>query len=154
MTAKNEKSDDDKKIIKKKQGKFLDELTKNYAHVLESGKSFGNSSLEKISESTYSASDFIKSKHYWELLKNNSLKIKEKTSEHGSELKEYSPKFYKKISTGFFYFFEVLVGRIKLGSQYGTASLEILEKLAKLNELGILTDEEFNEKKKKILDRI
>jgi len=88
MITKNEKSDDDKKIIKKKQGKFLDELTKNYAHVLESGRSFGNSSLEKISESTYSASDFIKSKHYWELLKNNSLKIKEKTSEHGSESKE------------------------------------------------------------------
>jgi len=154
MAVKNEKSDDYKKIIKKKQGKIFDDLTKNYARTLESGKSFGTSSLEKISESASSASDLIKSKHYWESLKNNSLKIKEKTSEHGAELKERSPKFIKKISNGFFYFFEALVGRIKLGSQYGTSSLEILEKLAKLKELGILTDDEFAQKKKKILDRI
>jgi len=154
MAAKNEKSDDYKKIIKKKQGKIFDELTKNYSHTLDSGKSFGTSSLEKISKSASTVSNFIKSKHYWESLKINSLKIKEKTSEHGAELKERSPKLYKKISSGFFYFFEVLVGRIKLGSQYGTSSLEILEKLAKLKELGILTDEEFAEKKKNVLDRI
>jgi len=42
----------------------------------------------KISESASSVSDFIKSKYYWDLLKSNSLKIKEKTSEHGSESKE------------------------------------------------------------------
>lgn len=69
-------------------------------------------------------------------------------------IKKNSPKFYKKISNGFFYFFESIVGRIKLGTQYGTSSLEILEKLANLKELGILTDEEFANKKKKILDRI
>ena len=69
-------------------------------------------------------------------------------------LKKKSPKFYKKIINAFFYFFELIVGRIKLGTQYGTSSLEILEKLAKLKELGIITDKEFNEKKKKILDRI
>jgi hypothetical protein len=154
MTAKNQKSDNYKKITKKKQGKIFDELAKNYTQTIDHGKSFGNSSLEKISNSTSSASDFIKSKHYWELLKNNSLKIKEKTTAGGIELKKHGPKFYEKICNAFFYFFEALVGRIKLGSQYGTASLEILEKLAKLKELGILTDEEFAEKKKKILDRI
>ena len=154
MVSKNEKSDSYKKSIKKIQGKIFDELTKNYAQTLDHGKSFGNASLEKISDSAFSANDFIKSKHYWELLKNNSLKIKEKTSAHGTELKKYSPKLYKKISNAFFCFFEALIGRIKLGSQYGVTSLEILERLAKLKELGILTEEEFNEKKKKILDRI
>jgi hypothetical protein len=69
-------------------------------------------------------------------------------------LKKNSPKFYKKIVNGFFHFFELIIGRIKLGTQYGAPSLEILEKLAKLKELGIITDKEFNEKKKKILDRI
>jgi len=154
MATNNEKSDNYKKIIQKKQGKIFDNITKNYDKTIEHGKSIGNTSLEKISESASFASDFIKSKHYWELLKNNSLKIKEKTSEHGIELKKRSPKFYKKISNAFFYFFEALIGRIKLGSQYGTDSLEILEKLAKLKELGILTDEEFTYKKKQILDRI
>jgi hypothetical protein len=89
-----------------------------------------------------------------EITKNNSLKIKEKSLDSASIIKKNSPKFYKKISNGFFYFFESIVGRIKLGTQYGTSSLEILEKLAKLKELGILTDEEFAKKKKKILDRI
>ena len=46
------------------------------------------------------------------------------------------------------------MGRINLGTQYGNSSLELLEKLARLKELGILTDEEFTKKKKKILDRI
>lgn len=154
MATKNEKSDSYKKNIKKIQGKIFDELAKNYGQTLDHGKSFGNASLEKISDSALSANDFIKSKHYWESLKNNSSKIKEKTSAHGIELKKYSPKLYEKIIRAFFYFFEALVGRIKIGSQYGTASLEVLERLAKLKELGILTDEEFDEKKKKILDRI
>lgn len=87
-------------------------------------------------------------------MKNNSQKIKEKTSEHSAEFKKNGPKFYKKISNGFFYFFETIIGRIKLGAQYGIPSLEILERLAKLKELGILTEEEFTKKKKKILERI
>jgi len=69
-------------------------------------------------------------------------------------MRKQSPKFYKKVTTGFFNFFEVIVGKIKLGTQYGNSSLELLEKLARLKELGILTEEEFAKKKKDILDRI
>jgi len=65
-----------------------------------------------------------------------------------------APNFTKESQMHFFIFFELFVGRIKLGTQYGASSLEILEKLAKLKELGIITDKEFNDKKKKILDRI
>jgi len=154
MVAENKKSDDYEKTIENKKENVFDGLAKNYAQTMERGKTLGKSSLDKITESASSGTDFIKSKHYWESLKTNSLKLKEKASEHGLELKKQSPKLYQKISNAFFNFFEVFTGKIKLGSQYGTASLEILEKLAKLKELGILTDEEFAEKKKKILDRI
>ncbi|MDH3311770.1 MAG: SHOCT domain-containing protein [Nitrosopumilus sp.] len=154
MVTENKKSEGDNKVIKKKQEKIIDTVTKNYAQTLAHTKNFGKESLEKITEASSTGADFLKSKHYWDSLKSGSLKIKEKTSEHGAEFKKNSPKFYKKISNGFFYFFEAIIGRIKLGMQYGAPSLEILERLAKLKELGILTDEEFAKKKKKLLERM
>lgn len=154
MVTENKKSESSDKIIKKNQEKIMDTITKNYAPTLEHTKNFGKESLGKISEIGSTGTEFLKSKSYWESLTNNSQKIKEKTSEYGAEFKKNSPKFYKKISGGFFYFFETIIGRIKLGTQYGIPSLEILERLAKLKELGILTDEEFAKKKKKILERI
>jgi hypothetical protein len=154
MVDDKEKSENFKKTIKKKQEHILGDITKNYAQTVEHGKQLGKESLSKINQVTNSTTDFLKSKEYLKKLKVNSLKIMEKGLEQKSMLKKNSPKIHKKIINGFFYFFELLVGRIKLGTQYGTSSLEILEKLAKLKELGIITDKEFNEKKKKILDRI
>ena len=154
MVTENKNSENSNKVIKKKQEKIIDTLTKNYAQTLEHTKNFGKESFEKITEASSVGTDFLKSKPYWDSLKSGSQKIKEKTSEHGAEFKKNSPKFYKKISNAFFNFFEIIVGRIKLGTQYGAPSLEILEKLAKLKELGIITDDEFIKKKKKILERI
>ena len=154
MVDDKEKSENVKKTIKKKQEHILDDITKNYVQTVEHGKQLGKESLSKINQVTNSTADFLKSKEYLKKLKVNSLKIMEKGLEQKSMLKKNSPKLYKKIINGFFHFFELLVGRIKLGTQYGASSLEILEKLAKLKELGIITDKEFNEKKKKILDRI
>ena len=145
---------DDKSEINEEQTKSSLDIKKKYEHTVEQGKQFGKESIEKIKDTASSGTEYIKSQPQWESLKNNSAKIKEKSSESAILIKKNSPKFYKKISNGFFYFFESIVGRIKLGTQYGTSSLEILEKLAKLKELGILTDEEFTKKKKKILDRI
>lgn len=154
MFNKKEKSDNFRKTLKKKQKHILKDVTKNYAQTVEHGKQLGKESLEKINQVTNNTTDFLKSQEYLKTLKVNSLKIREKGLEQKSMLKKKSPKFYKKVSNAFFYFFELIVGRIKLGTQYGTSSLEILEKLAKFKELGIITDKEFNEKKKKILDRI
>jgi hypothetical protein len=154
MVKKNKKNDGFKKIIQEKQEEIFDDLTKNYNQTVEHGKQLGKESLKKIDEVTVTGTEFLKSQQYFKSIKEKSLKIKEKSLEQSIILKKQSPKFYKKLSTAFFYFFELIVGRIKLGTQYGTTSLEILEKLAKLKELGIITDKEFNEKKKKILDRI
>ncbi|MBS3921954.1 MAG: SHOCT domain-containing protein [Nitrosarchaeum sp.] len=147
-------NDNDKSEISDDQVKNSLDIKKNYERRVEQSKQFGKESIEKIKDTASSGTEYIKSHPQWKSLKNNSVKIKEKGIDSAISIKKNSPKFYKKISNGFFYFFESIVGRIKLGTQYGTSSLEILEKLAKLKELGILTDEEFAKKKKKILDRI
>ena len=59
-----------------------------------------------------------------------------------------------KIRDEFFELFEKFVGRIRVGTQYGKSSIDLLSELAKLKELGIITEKEFDEKKKEILDRI
>ena len=59
-----------------------------------------------------------------------------------------------KIRDVFFELFEKFVGRIRVGTQYGKSSIDLLSELAKLKELGIITDKEFEAKKKEILDRI
>ena len=143
-----------KKTMTENKNKILEDTTKKYDQTVTHGKKIIKDTLEKIEDTTKDGVNFIKLQPYWESLKDSSLKIKEKSIEQEKRLKKQSPKFYKKIINGFFNFFEIIVGRIKLGTQYGTSSLELLEKLARLKELGILTDEEFAKKKKKILDRI
>jgi len=150
----NEKGSEFKNIVKNEQEKIIHDVTKKYGETISRSKQLGKESLEKINDITATGSEFIKSRPYWKSLKTNSLKIREKTLDSGISLKKKSPRFYKKITSGFFYFFESIVGRIKIGTQYGSSSLEILEKLSKLNELGIITDDEFTKKKKKLLDRI
>ncbi|MBL7015066.1 MAG: SHOCT domain-containing protein [Nitrosopumilus sp.] len=154
MVKKNKKSENFKKTIYKKQEEIFDDLSKNYTETVKHGKQFGKESLEKINEATISGTEFLKSQQYLKSIKEKSLKFKEKSTEQSILLKKQSPKFYKKITNAFFHFFELLIGRIKLGTQYGITNIEILEKLAKLKELGIITEKEFNDKKKKILDRI
>ena len=154
MVDKKENPQNFRKSLKDKQERIIEDVTKNYVQTVEHGKQLGKESLEKINQVTNNTADFLKSQEYLKTLKINSLKIREKGLEQKSMLKKKSPKFYKKITNAFFSFFELIVGRIKLGTQYGATSLEILEKLAKLKELGIITEKEFNEKKKKILDRI
>lgn len=149
-----ENSDEKSDSIKNKQERIIQDITKSYENKVEQGKQLGKESLEKISEMTTTSANYIKSKPQWKSLKNNSLKIKEKGVDSAITIKKNSPKFFRKLVSGFFNFFESIVGRVKIGTQYGTSSLEVLEKLAKLKELGIITEEEFTRKKKEILDRI
>jgi hypothetical protein len=59
-----------------------------------------------------------------------------------------------KVRDTIFGLFEKFVGKIRIGTQYGKSSLDLLSDLAKLKELGIITEKEFESKKKEILDRI
>jgi len=71
-----------------------------------------------------------------------------------TDFRKNSPRMLAKIKNGFLSGFEQIVGRVRIGTQYGKSSIDLLSDLAKLKELGILTEEEFNLKKKEILDRI
>ncbi len=71
-----------------------------------------------------------------------------------NDFRKNSPRILVKIKNGFLSGFEQIVGRIRIGTQYGKSSIDLLSDLAKLKELGILTEEEFNSKKKELLDRI
>lgn len=59
-----------------------------------------------------------------------------------------------KIRDVIFELFEKFVGRIRVGTQYGKSSIDLLSELAKLKELGIITEKEFETKKKEILKRV
>ena len=61
---------------------------------------------------------------------------------------------FVKVRDIIFGLFEKFVGKIRIGTQYGKSSLDLLSDLAKLKELGIITEKEFEAKKKEILDRI
>ena len=143
-----------KKIVAKKRDKILDDVVTAYEKTSDHGRRIGKETAVKIEKATKIGADLLNSQQYWESIKRGSSKIKEQGIKQEKSIKKHSPKFYRKFVNGFFKFFEVLVGRIKIGTQYGTPSLDLLERLAKLHELGILTDEEFNKEKKKILDRL
>lgn len=142
------------KKIKEIHDRVLDDLSEKYDESVEHGKEIVKEAATKIEETAVKGTEFIKSHPYWKSLKEGSNKIKEKSIEQSHIIKKQSPKWYRRINHGFFYFFETIVGRIKIGTQYGKGSIETLEQLARLKELGIINDEEFAKKKKKILDRI
>ncbi|MDH5463412.1 MAG: hypothetical protein OEW49_03805 [Nitrosopumilus sp.] len=94
-----------KKTIKEKQEHVLKDITKNYAQTVEHGKQLGKESLSKINQVTGNTADFLKSQEHLKALKINSLKIMEKGLEQKNMLKKNGPKFYKRITNAFFYFF-------------------------------------------------
>ncbi len=88
-------------------------------------------------------------------------KVQTKTSQLKSIDQKDKNKYKRKIIRGLvkirnsiFELFEKFVGRIRIGTQYGKSSIELLSELAKLKELGIITEKEFEDKKKEILTRI
>jgi sucrose-6-phosphate hydrolase SacC (GH32 family) len=68
--------------------------------------------------------------------------------------KRKAVRVFVKVRDIIFGLFEKFVGKMRIGTQYGKSSLDLLSDLAKLKELGIITEKEFEAKKKEILDRI
>ena len=58
MVKKSKKSGNFKKNNTKKQKEVFDDLAKNYAQTIESGKQFGKESLEKINDVTTTGTEF------------------------------------------------------------------------------------------------
>lgn len=127
---------------------------------------------QKANETLKSTIDFAKntSQKFDENIKEGIQKTKDSSIVQGvqdkathlrsideKEKNKYKRKFIRglvKVRDIIFQFFEKLVGRIRIGTQYGKTSIDLLSDLAKLKELGIVTEKEFEAKKKEILDRI
>ncbi len=127
---------------------------------------------QKANETAKTSFDYAKmtSKNLDNNIRSNIKKVKESSAYHDlqekissleselklkqKELKRSSPRILAKIKQVILSAFEQIVGRIRIGTQYGKTSIDVLSDLAKLKELGIISEEEFNQKKKEILDRI
>ena len=133
------------KNMKKIQERYLETITNEISH--------GKKVLSKLEKNARKNIDDNRHQ-YTESIKSHSTKLKQNSLEAKEKFEKKSPKIFKKIKNSFFGFFEHFIGSIKIGTQYGNASLEILEKMAKLKELGIITEKEFVENKKRILKRI
>jgi len=83
-----------------------------------------------------------------------SNKIRSMDAKDKTKYKRKTIQVFVTIREIIFGLFEKFVGRIRIGTQYGKSSLELLSDLAKLKELGIISEKEFENKKKEILDRI
>lgn len=143
MKAKNEEKKD-----------YVEEIKKNTDKVIKTGIEFTKLASEKIDESTKVGIEKAKGSPTLNKLK---VKTEEATKiglEKGKEIQEKSPNVLRKIGQQSQLGFEKFVGTIRRGTQYGKTSIEMLEQFAKMKELGIITEEEFEEKKKQILDRI
>lgn len=87
-------------------------------------------------------------------VKEKATRLRTMDDEEKQKNKEKITQALIKIRDIIFELFEKFVGRIRVGTQYGKSSIYLLSDLAKLKELGIISEKEFEEKKKQILDRI
>jgi hypothetical protein len=96
----NNNDQSENKEINKEQTKNLPDIKKKYEQMVENGKQFGEESLEKIKETATIGAGYIKSQPRWKSLKNNSLKIKEKSLDSASIIKKNSQ--FSSFQSGFF----------------------------------------------------
>ena len=138
----------------KEKNELLDGIKKNTDKVFKTGVELSRIASKKIDESTKIGIEKAKSSQKLNELKTQTAKAAKIGMEKGKEIQEKSPSVLKKIGQNSLLGFEKFVGTIRRGTQYGKTSIEMLEQFAKMKELGIVTDEEFEAKKKEILDRI
>ena len=129
--------------------------------VIKAGREFTKTASEKIDQSTKSGIEKAKASTSLNKLKikteeaaKTGLEKSKELQEKSKKLQEKSPSILKRLGQKSLSGFEKFVGTIRRGTQYGKTSIEMLEQFAKMKELGIITDEEYESKKKEILDRI
>ena len=81
-------------------------------------------------------------------------KIKEEFGKGTDSLKKNVPKMGHKTKSSFLDSVEKIYGASTIGKQYGTKSAELLFKLGELKASNLITQEEYDIKKKEILERI
>lgn len=121
---------------------------------IKSSLDFAKNTSEKIEENIKEGIEKAKESSIVQEVQSKTTQIK---SMDQKDKNKYKRKFILglvRVRDVIFGLFEKFVGRIKVGTQYGKSSIDLLSELAKLKELGIITEKEFTVKKKEILDRI
>lgn len=142
--------------VRDSKSNFLRNVKESTEKFVRNNVSLGEETARLVNNSKKYAKD-IKSKTapMVDELRIKSTHTFSKTVESGRKLdKKKLSHIFAKIGTGFLYGLEKIVGRISIGYQYGTKSLRLLEELAKMKELGVITEEEYKQKKKDVLSRI
>ncbi|MDH3793770.1 MAG: SHOCT domain-containing protein [Nitrosopumilus sp.] len=139
-----------KKRTKSSKDNILEKIMNKTSELANNGMELGRMTTSKIDEATKIGIGKAKSNStIQDIVKKTSEVAKINTSK-GKE----NPTRLKKIQETSLGVFEKFIGTIRKGTQYGKTSIEMLGDLAKMKELGIISEEEFESKKKQILDRI
>ena len=138
----------------KKKNDLLSEIKETADKVIKTGMEFTKLASEKIDESAKVGIEKAKASPTLNELKVKTAEAAKTGIEKSKEIQEKSPPILNRLGQKLLSGFEKFVGTIRRGTQYGKTSIEMLEQFAKMKELGIITDEEFEAKKKEILDRI
>lgn len=138
----------------KEESDFVESIRKGAEDAMKTGREISKSAAEKIDESAKEIMEKARKSPALKKLKTESEKAKKSGIEKGKEIQKAATPRLIRFGRGLLSALEKIVGAIRRGTQYGKTSLETLEQFAKMKELGIITDEEFEAKKKELLDRI
>lgn len=137
-----------------KKNKMLDGIKNRSDDIFQRGTKFTKMASEKIDESIKNEVKKAKINPRFNELKLKTTQAAKSGIERSKEIQEKSPSIIRRFGRTLQLGFEKFIGTITIGRQYGKTSIDMLEQLAKLKELGIISDKEFRQKKKEILDRI
>lgn len=146
----------------KKTGKIRDDSKENHFlkikqktnDALKNSLDFAKNTSQKIDKNIKDGIQKTKESSLFQNVQEKSNRLITMDQKEKNRYKRKTIQILVKIRDVIFELFEKFVGRIRIGTQYGKSSIDLLSELAKLKELGILTEKEFEAKKKEILDRI
>lgn len=139
-----------KKGTKPSKNDVLEKIMNKTSELADTSIELGKIATSKIDEAAKKGISKAKSHSTIQDIANKTSETAKISADKG---KENSAKL-KKIQEKSLGVFEQFIGTIRKGTQYGKTSIEMLGDLAKMKELGIISEEEFESKKKQILSRI
>lgn len=141
---------EEKKDTKSRYFKGIKDTANN---TVKKGISFGKETTSRFNQSRQVQNVKTNASPIFGDIKSKSTKTISEGIKHRNGL-EKLPNIIRNIGSESLNALEKFVGKIRIGTQYGKTSLDVLEELAKMKELGIISEEEYLKKKKEIFDRI
>jgi len=147
-------SDLEKIAVKETETDSFAQIKQKADEAIKDSLEFAVKASEKIDKNIREGIQKTKDSSIYQDVQNRTNQIRQMDQREKNRHKRKIIRTLIKIRDIVFGLFEKFVGRIRVGTQYGKSSIDLLSELAKLKELGIITEKEFEAKKKEILDRI